>query len=164
MLTWPAGLSRMFEMTLTAPMTVFSQRLPSRGTSAAMPPAATTLPELASEPVVRKARLDSTSCWRRAEALGAVSASSRQHVPSTSLHRGMPAWQRAIECTCGTLQNDQRGRMCGAGQKGHADRAKEERLTICQDACYDYGNPDFIQSVRCSAWSLLTSGQCPRHA
>ena len=89
-------------MTLTAPMTVFSQRLPSRGTSAAMPPAATTLPELASEPAVRNARLDSTSCCRRAEALGAVSASSRQHVPSTSLRRRMPAQQRATGCTCGT--------------------------------------------------------------
>ena len=72
-------------MTLAAPMTVFSERFSSSGTRVAMPREATTLPAFSSEPDVRNARVESTSCCFLPETLGTAKASSRQHVPSTSL-------------------------------------------------------------------------------
>ena len=35
--------------------------------------------------------------------------------------------------------------------EGKQTAAEDEILTICQDACYDHGNFNLIQSVRCSA-------------
>ena len=101
-LTSPAGLMSRFAMTLAAPMTIFSDFFPSSGTRVAMPREATTLLALISEPEVRNARVDRTSCCFLPDTFGAASASSRQHVPSTSLssssgHLSVPSQMKVTQ-------------------------------------------------------------------